>query len=559
MHAAIRFEPDGYLISGPRLMGRHAAGHGFLRAAVSGRHGEPLWAYTPNKAAADIFAQLVREMEPAVEPRWLPADRLDLLGQIGTLYLPSPGIGDVARLRLRAGPAAFSVCGVTHTTATHRVMDAVTGLLTEPVMPWDALVCTSQSVAETVQLLIEKEAQYLRWRLTASTPMLPQLPVIPLGVHIGDFMFTSGERAAARRELGIDEDEIVGLFLGRLSFHAKAHPYPMYIGLNAAALRTRRRITLLQCGWFANAAIQAAFRDGAARFCPAVRALFADGRDPKQRRQSWAAADFFISLSDNIQETFGLAPIEAMAAGLPVIVTDWDGYRDTVRDGVEGFRIPTWMPSPGFGEALARSYETGMINYDLYCGLTCQMVSLDLGAFAERLFELVTQPELRYRLGEAGRRRVRELFDWPVVYRQYQELWAELQAIRLAAQRDPDQQRLLQSAPRSAAGRIDPFLAFASYPTSPVEATTVVELARHADGPRYREVISDALFTYADGHLPAPDLVDALFAALREGPDTVDQLATRVGLGVGDSLRAVSVLAKMSLIKLHTDSDQIPS
>ena len=28
-----------------------------------------------------------------------------------------------------------------------------------------------------------------------------------------------------------------------------------------------------------------------------------------------------------------------MAAGLPVVVSDWDGYRDTVRDGVDGFRI----------------------------------------------------------------------------------------------------------------------------------------------------------------------------------------------------------------------------
>ncbi len=41
----------------------------------------------------------------------------------------------------------------------------------------------------------------------------------------------------------------------------------------------------------------------------------------------WQAADIFTSLSDNIQETFGLTPIEAMAAGLPSVVTDWDGYQ----------------------------------------------------------------------------------------------------------------------------------------------------------------------------------------------------------------------------------------
>ena len=34
-----------------------------------------------------------------------------------------------------------------------------------------------------------------------------------------------------------------------------------------------------------------------------------------------------------------------MAAGIPVVVSDWDGYRYTVTDGVEGFLIPTLAPS----------------------------------------------------------------------------------------------------------------------------------------------------------------------------------------------------------------------
>ena len=34
-----------------------------------------------------------------------------------------------------------------------------------------------------------------------------------------------------------------------------------------------------------------------------------------------------------------------MAAGVPVVVSDWDGYRYTVNDGVEGFRVPTLSPA----------------------------------------------------------------------------------------------------------------------------------------------------------------------------------------------------------------------
>ena len=73
----------------------------------------------------------------------------------------------------------------------------------------------------------------------------------------------------------------------------------------------------------------------------------------------------------------------------------------------------------------------------------------------ERLSDLVGNPGLRQRLGEAGRRRARDVFDWVVVYRQYQALWAEMERLRQAALRDPRQQGLLAAAPRAAASRMD--------------------------------------------------------------------------------------------------------
>jgi glycosyltransferase involved in cell wall biosynthesis len=73
-------------------------------------------------------------------------------------------------------------------------------------------------------------------------------------------------------------------------------------------------------------------------------------------------------LSDNIQETFGLTPVEAMACGLPVVISDWNGYKETVDDQREGFLIPTWMPPPGLGEELALAHAMGLASYDQYIG-----------------------------------------------------------------------------------------------------------------------------------------------------------------------------------------------
>jgi alpha-maltose-1-phosphate synthase len=487
--AAILFEPEGYVTRGARLMGRQSAGAGFLRAAVAGRNGQRVWGYTPKRRSAEIFQHLVRELDPAAEPCWIPAHRLDLIEEIGTLYLPMPELSGPARLRLRAGIGAYSIVGVTHTTATHAVMDAITDLLSAPVMPWDALICTSRAVAGTVKELIEAQSAYLRWRLGAPVALtLPQLPVIPLGVHCADFAFSAEERFAARRTLGIADNELVALFVGRLSLHAKAHPHAMYVGIEEAARATASKIVLLQCGWFGNAAIEKAFKTGQAEFSPSVRAVWSDGREPYALRQAWAAGDFFVSLADSIQETFGLTPVEAMAAGLPAVVSDWNGYKDTVRDGVDGFRIPTLMPSPSFGAGYAHGFEAGTTDYDHYCAQTSRAVSVNYATLGARLRDLLGSPELRRSLGEAGRQHAREIFDWAVIMRRYQALWDELAGIRAAARQDEASQARAKEALREYPSLMDPFRAFGHYASARIAADTLLALTPGSSRAAYREL-----------------------------------------------------------------------
>ncbi len=509
-------------------------------------------AYTPHRRSAEVFAQMVRAQDLNAATEWIPADRVDALAQVGTLYLPGPGLNEAARLRLRAGCAAYSLVGVTHTTASHGAMDSITGLLTAPVMPWDALICTSNSVVSTVKVLLEAEAEALRWRLGSKLQLtVPQFPVIPLGVHCDDFNFAPEERKAARAALGIGTDEVVALFVGRLSFHAKAHPHAMYAGLQAAAQRSGKPVTLIQCGWFANESIEKSFSAGAALACPAVKSLFTDGKDPVIRRQSWAAADIFISLSDNIQETFGLTPLEAMAAGLPVVVSDWDGYKDTVRDGVDGFRIPTWMPPPNLGEGFARLHEAGVENYDFYCGLTCQTVSVDGQVLSERLASLIVNPALRLSLGEAGRARAREVFDWKVIYQQYLRLYADLAGLRQSAAGKPEWQARIAAAPKCAPSRLDPFLSFGHYATAMIQPTSVIRAAVDSSRLAYETLAANGLFSYAKKILPSAELVEQILAMLGNDGRDIATLAQGLGTDTGTMILAIAVLAKMDMVRLE--------
>ena len=105
--AVIRFEPDGYDLDRPWLLGRQVAGHSFLRAAVQGRGEGPIYGYTARPDSAQAFARMVREMDPKAEPHWLDARTPEKIGSTrGVLYIADPAFSEHARLRLRAGPAS---------------------------------------------------------------------------------------------------------------------------------------------------------------------------------------------------------------------------------------------------------------------------------------------------------------------------------------------------------------------------------------------------------------------------------------------------------------------
>src|SRR5262249_40751316 len=151
---------------------------------------------------------------------------------------------------------------------------------------------------------------------------------------------------------------------------------------------------------------------------------FLDGQDPQVRSGVWPAADVFVSLPDNIQETFGLVVVEAMATALPVVGSDWDGYRDLVVNGKTGFLVPTQMIR---GATVGATFRllSGQSNYDHFLGECSQAVAVELEATADALGRLVADAELRRQMGTAGRARAVERFTWEKVVRAYEALWAE--------------------------------------------------------------------------------------------------------------------------------------
>ena len=552
---ALFFHPDQVEGAGRDLVGRRSAGSSFLRGWLAHAGGEEVRAVTDTPAHAKALSDLLREMG---EPRPLRATALAGSGDFtdaGAVIFPTPGYQTAAWRRQRLGPERCSLVGLTHTVSTRRIVEGLLHLAVEPVEDWDAIVCTSRAVRSVVARLFEAQADYLRARFRARRVPQPRLPVIPLGINAADFAPRPGARASFRQTRGVPEGDLVVLTMGRLSVVEKANPLPLVLALEALARDLPKPLHLWMAGWASRPEEEALHRD-AARLCPSVAVTILDGRAADVRRDAWAAADVFTLPSDSIQETFGLVPVEAMAAGLPVVMPDWDGFRDTVVHGETGLLVPTRMAPPGLGAALGRRFAEGTDGYLQHLALVQAHVQLDVPAYAQALRALLLDPALRARMGAAGRAHVARSLDWRAVVPRYLALAEELAEARRGAEATTP---LLPGRAPSAL-ESDPFDLYAAYPSAPLSGAAPLALGPRADAAFLRRADRLSGRELYGRRLLALDGAEALLDLVRAAPGlTVAEAASRLGLDGPTVAGLVLALAKADALRLPPPPLRPPS
>jgi hypothetical protein len=389
----------------------------------------------------------------------------------------------------------------------------------------------------------------------AVLPTRPLLPVIPLGIHCGDFRRDPASGMALRDRLGIAPGDVVSATIARLDPDEKFDPFPLFLAMEAAApdIAARGgRQHLLLCGQFRNPKWREVFEQGAARLMPSVGYHEIDGGDPALRTATLSAADIFVFPIDNVQETFGLAPVEAMAAGLPVIVSDWDGLKETVSQDA-GIRIPTEMPGRGLATYLSQRHLGGTDGYLQYVGQLAALTRIDIPALTRALVALGTDAELRRRMGMAGQARARALYDWSVVIPQMQALWAE-QGAMLAHARQKGGRQVQSRNPAFLPVGPAPDQMFKAYPSAPAPDEQARRLAATDTGPRPGIAETFTLRRYGDSHrlVEAPERLQALlsaFASAGAGGLTISEAALASGLSPAATARASLWLMKYHFLQ----------
>lgn len=477
-NAAIWYAQDGFDPATKGINGRRVAGESFLKGYL--RHADVDEFVILSKNPDDVapVRALAETLRPGVPVRAASLMRPTSIAPVETVFYPSPNYATEAWRRIPYGNGAYALSGITHTTSTQAVMEGWMSLRVAPVEDWDAVICTSKAVQTSVSYQLDLIDAHLKRQLNAQLRARPMLPVIPLGIHCDDFTPDPAAGKALRERLGAAEGDVIFTTIARLTPHEKFDPLPIYLAMQAAQkkLPAGQKLHIAFCGLFREDYSRKVFTEGAKRLMPDVGFALLDGASAVERKQALSGSDVFMFLIDNIQETFGLAPIEGMAAGLPCLVSDWDGMKDTVTPDV-GFRITSRSLPPAHLAQEALRYQGGYDSYVQYCSLTSAMTEIDMGELTARILDLAQNPGLRRKMGTAGQVRARSTYDWAQIVPAMQALWDEQ-----AARRRAGAARAVRYGADSLPMSPSPTALFAGYPTEKAGFSGLRLIARDLTG-----------------------------------------------------------------------------
>ncbi|MEF3695842.1 glycosyltransferase family 4 protein [Desulfolutivibrio sp.] len=432
---------DPFLESGDAL-GRKAANAGFLDALLDADPFDAYHFYLASPKDRDEQARMLGDRRPDLASRgkFKFLTRLDLPAGLRHNDYFAFHLSDcinfpahLARLRNLVSRDIFPITSVTHSLSYAAYGRDFLLHLWPGATARDAVVATSRAAVDAVGQFYAYLAQGYP---QPGSPVAPLAPIagrprvvrLPLGVDVASFsVATDQARREAREGLGIPPDSTVFLIFARISHSSKLDPLPVFRAFQRLLAEHRHKDggtppCLVMAGWTeeGGGAFSQALTDFAAGVGLAFR-LF-PRPDEARKRRIFAAADIFLSPVDNLQETFGLSILEAMACGLPVVASDFDGYRDLVAHGGTGLLVPTLGPG-----------DTPLLDalsplcFDNHAHLIrAQQCVVEVPQLARALTDLADDPDLRRRMGHSGRRRVEAEFSWGHVVTRYLALWEKL-------------------------------------------------------------------------------------------------------------------------------------
>ncbi|MBD2663168.1 glycosyl transferase group 1 [Richelia sinica FACHB-800] len=251
------------------------------------------------------------------------------------------------------------------------------------------------------RLRVEKQVLETAERIVATSPQeyehmrslvsqKGEIEIIPCGTDI--HRFGSVDRETARKLLKIDPEAKVVLYVGR--FDPRKGIETLVRAVRQSQFYGSEKLQLIIGGGSTPGNSDGRERDrieGIVRELGMTACTILPGRLSQEILPTYyAAADVCVVPSH--YEPFGLVAIEAMASGTPVVASDVGGLQFTVVNEKTGLLVPPQ----------------------------------DIPAFSKAIDRILTNPQWREELGQAGQNRVKDRFSWDGVASQLDALYTQI-------------------------------------------------------------------------------------------------------------------------------------
>ncbi len=224
-----------------------------------------------------------------------------------------------------------------HTMAKVKNAELATGDSPEPKVR----IIGEQQVVDAATRLIANTGEEAHQLIELYGADPADVDVVHPGVDLDAFQ--PGERTAARLELGIDQNAVVLLFVGRIQ-PLKAPDLLIESVAQVLAEHPELPVIVAINGGPSGSGLAhpTALVELANQLGIADRVRFEPPSDRTRLATWYRAADWTVVPS--YSESFGLVAIESQACGTPVIAADVGGLRTAVADGVSGILVPGHDP-----------------------------------------------------------------------------------------------------------------------------------------------------------------------------------------------------------------------
>lgn len=340
-----------------------------------------------------------------------------------TMTSTREGIELSQAVRQCCGGQVYPVTLLTHGLCYHHLLyDYYLRILLEGTYACDSILCTSRASQDAVRKIIAHVEEEFQSAVGAPVKYKGRIDRIPLCVDTA--RFATHDKTRARALLKLPREPFLILMLGRMS-PLKADLYPFLPVIKSLAARNPTRPLLCVMAGTEDEGYTRLLQEQAHALGIDKQLKFMLEVTDDAKALLMQAADVFTSPTDCAAESFGITVIEAMAAGVPQVVPDWDGYRDTVSHGETGFLIPTrWMSCCDDME------QTGPLCGWLFDQFAIgQSVAIDMGEMENSLHLLMNNEPLRQKIAEQSRTRAAACYSFKAVAQQYDALWNELSLI----------------------------------------------------------------------------------------------------------------------------------